>query len=44
MNKFPKLTSIFLPDDTKEVQQEDEQQTDDWIILSTDLREPLLED
>ena len=47
MNKFPKLRSIFLPDDTKEVKPDDEQQIfdpTDWIILSTELREPLLED
>ena len=43
MNKFPKLTSIFLPDDTKVAKQEDEQQTDDPNI-SSNLREPLPED
>ena len=49
MTKFPKLRPIFFPDldDTKEVKPDDEQETndldDDWKIISTKLREPLLE-
>ena len=49
VNKFPKLRPIIFPDldDTKEVKPDDEQETDDpdddWKIISTKLREPLLE-
>ena len=46
VNKFPKLRPIFFSD-LDEVKPDDKQETDDpdddWKIISTKLREPLLE-